>query len=103
MTEAGYLVRMIEDLVPAAAGEVLHGDDGEEHSLAFDYGDGITEGHHVTWSCHCHGWELDASEGGEGSQPIEVARAFLHHVWPSRYGERMSTIMTETLRSLRTT
>lgn len=92
-TETGWLVGVIEDLMPLAAGIPAVGDDRQEHTLT--YGDARPAT--VAWSCGCGGWTADADE----LHPFDVARAFLHHVHPSRYGSRPSIIMAETLRSLR--
>jgi hypothetical protein len=92
-TETGWLVGMIEDLLPVAGNATITGDDGEEHGLETTTDE---RGEHLRWWCACTGWQSDW-----GAERIDVARAFLHHVYPSRYGARPSTIMAEVLHSLR--
>lgn len=93
-TEAGWLIGMIEDLVPVAANLNVSGDDGEEHGLeaAVDLSGEVSR-----WWCACGGWDTGRVDR------IDVARGFLHHVYPSRYTARPSTIFTETLASIRQT
>jgi hypothetical protein len=93
-TETGWLVGMIEDLLPVAGNTTINGDDGEEHGLEVQIG---ADGEYRRWLCACTHWDTM----NDGQANLDVARSFLHHVYPSRYAARPSTIMAETLRSLR--
>lgn len=97
ITEAGWLIGMIEDLVAVAGNTTITGDDGEEHGLEVQVG---ADGEHRRWFCACTGWDT-GWQTDQPPAPIDVARGFLHHVYPSRYSERPSTIMAMTLDSVR--
>jgi hypothetical protein len=111
-TEAGFLMRMVEDLASVLSNKDRRGDDGQRHELALrESGDGHTTPREAYWTCSCGGWAGGdwvqtgyPQDWAPGEDPMDTfvnARAWLHHVWPSRYGEHMSTIMTETLRGIR--
>lgn len=112
MTETEYLLGQIEVLATAMATGSMRGDDGEQHSLVLkEAGNGHTEPQEAWWTCTCGGWTGGTwmqtghpYEDPPGENPMDgVLNAWwwLHHVSPTRYSERPSTIMGETHRAMR--
>lgn len=111
-TETGWLVGMVEDLAMAYATGGATGDDKARHGLILnESGDGHSTPREAYWICACGEWAGgDWTQTGyrepvypPGEHPMDTmpnVRAWLHHVWPSRYTARPSTIMAEVLRSV---
>lgn len=112
-TETEYLLGQIEDLAMALATGSMRGDDGQQHTLVLkEAGNGHTEPQEAWYTCTCDphwvggqwmqtGYPDDTPPGEDPMDGVANAWAWLHHVRPSRYGGRPSTIMGETLRAMR--